>query len=137
MVNKIGLDNANSVTVAVEYAGRRVLLPGDLESPGLDDLIAEDPYDCDILQAPHHGSRRNEPANFAAWSTPDWVVISAGANDEVRTATAMYEGIGARVLATNEVGLVRFGIGSDHGLRLTTWREPGLHGTTTAKRVNN
>jgi competence protein ComEC len=57
----IGSDNANSVTLGVEYAGRRVLLPGDLESPGIDDVMAERPYDCDVLLAPHHGSRRSDP----------------------------------------------------------------------------
>ena len=66
----VGDDNANSVTVGVEYAGRRILLPGDLESPGLDDVMAEEPYHCDVLLAPHHGSRRSEPAKFAAWCTP-------------------------------------------------------------------
>jgi competence protein ComEC len=32
----LGTDNANSITLAIEYRGRRLLLPGDLESPGLD-----------------------------------------------------------------------------------------------------
>ena len=52
----LGSDNANSIVLAVEFAGRRLLLTGDLESPGLDDVMAESPYDCDLLLAPHHGS---------------------------------------------------------------------------------
>src|SRR6185369_9808510 len=72
----LGSDNANSVVLAIEYAGRRILLTGDLESPGLDDVMAEEPYDCDVLLAPHHGSRRSDPPGFAAWSTPKWVVLS-------------------------------------------------------------
>ena len=31
----LGSDNANSLVLSVEYRGRRILLPGDLESPGL------------------------------------------------------------------------------------------------------
>ena len=93
----VGDDNANSVTVGVEYAGRRILLPGDLESPGLDDVMAEEPYHCDVLLAPHHGSRRSEPAKFAAWCTPDWVVMTAAANDEIETAAFAYKQLGARI----------------------------------------
>ena len=59
----LGSDNANSIVLAVDYQGREVLLPGDLESPGLDDVLAEEPRHCDVLLAPHHGSRQsNVPA---------------------------------------------------------------------------
>jgi len=57
----LGSDNANSIVLAIEYAGRRVLLTGDLEQPGLDDLIAEEPLDCDVVLAPHHGSAFSDP----------------------------------------------------------------------------
>ena len=91
----VGSDNANSVTLAVEYAGRRLLLPGDLETPGLEDVMAELPYDCDVLMAPHHGSRRSDPPGFAAWSTPEWVVISGGADAEGEVRQT-YQSAGAR-----------------------------------------
>ena len=75
----IGSDNANSITLAVEYAGRRVSVAGrSWNRPGLEDVMAELPYDCDVLLAPHHGSRQSDPPGFAAWSTPEWVVISGG-----------------------------------------------------------
>src|SRR5690606_5406343 len=48
-----GRDNANSVLLAIEFAGRRILLPGDLEAPGLETVIAEQPLDVDVLLAPH------------------------------------------------------------------------------------
>ncbi len=57
----LGSDNANSIVLAVEFEGRRLLLAGDLESPGLDDVMAEAPYDCDALLAPHHGSAFSDP----------------------------------------------------------------------------
>jgi competence protein ComEC len=103
----IGSDNANSITLAVEYAGQRVLLPGDLESPGLDDVMAELPYDCDVLLAPHHGSRRSDPPGFAAWSTPEWVVVSGGF-DADPSVTQTYQQAGARVLNTGHDGAVEF-----------------------------
>ena len=48
----LGSDNANSIVLAVDYQGREVLLPGDLESPGLDDVLAEEPRHCDVLIGP-------------------------------------------------------------------------------------
>ncbi len=57
----LGSDNANSIVLNVEYAGRRLLLTGDLETPGLEDVVAEAPLDCDVLLAPHHGSAASDP----------------------------------------------------------------------------
>jgi competence protein ComEC len=69
-------DNANSIVLAIEYRGRRILLTGDLESPGLEMVMSEEPYDCDLVLAPHHGSRRSNSAELARWCTPEWVVVS-------------------------------------------------------------
>jgi competence protein ComEC len=57
----LGSDNANSIVLALEYKDRRLLLTGDLEPPGLDDVMAEAPADCDVLLAPHHGSASSDP----------------------------------------------------------------------------
>jgi competence protein ComEC len=118
----IGSDNANSITLVVEHSGRRVLLPGDLESPGLDDLMAELPRDCDILLAPHHGSRRSDPPGFAAWSTPEWVVVSCG-NVDVRPAVRSYELAGATAFQTNLHGTIEFAIDRE-AIRAETWQRP-------------
>lgn len=123
----IGSDNANSITLAVEYRGRRILLPGDLESPGLEDLLAERPYNCDILLAPHHGSRRSDPPGFAAWSRPEWVVISGGGGDDVQPVMQTYGRAGARVLSTNDVGTVRFAISPGGEMKFKTWLGPASY----------
>jgi competence protein ComEC len=83
------------------------LLPGDLESPGIDDVMAELPRDCDVLLAPHHGSRNSDPPGFAAWSTPEWVVISGGGGD-IRPVVRTYEAAGAQVLRTDRHGTIQF-----------------------------
>jgi competence protein ComEC len=116
----IGRDNANSIVAAVEYAGRRILLPGDLESPGLEDVLAELPLDCDVVMAPHHGSRLSDPPGFAAWSTPEWVVLSGGrdADPEVR---ATYQRAGAAVFNTGETGAVELRL-SAAAVTATEWR---------------
>lgn len=71
-----GGDNANSIVLAVSYQGYRVLLPGDLESPGLEMLLSEMPLPCDVLLAPHHGSRASNPPGLIQWCAPRWIVIS-------------------------------------------------------------
>ncbi len=106
----LGSDNANSIVLTIEYQGKRLLLAGDLESPGLDDVIAEVPYDCDVLLAPHHGSASSDPPGFAAWSSPEWTVVSGGQRDRLEAVTNAYATRGSRVLHTADSGAVRVSI---------------------------
>jgi len=71
-----GSNNANSIVLSIEHAGRRMLLTGDLEPPGLAELLSREPLDCDVILAPHHGSPRSNPGGFAEWSTPEVAIIS-------------------------------------------------------------
>ena len=98
--------NANSLVLAVEYTGRRIVLPGDLESPGMDDLLAEDPYHCDVLMAPHHGSRRGNAPRLATWTTPDWIVISGSHSRDYAEVEATYRQIGRKFFHTADSGAV-------------------------------
>jgi competence protein ComEC len=100
------------------------LLPGDLETPGLEDVMAELPYDCDVLLAPHHGSRYSDPPGFAAWSTPEWVVISGG-SDDVEGVAVTYRRTGAQVLSTHRRGGVQCVI-EPRGIRVATTRSGSL-----------
>ena len=94
-------------------------MPGDLETPGLEDVIAEPPVDCDVLMAPHHGSRRSDPPGFAAWSTPEWVVISGGADADPEVQQT-YRSAGAQVLNTGQLGAVQFCLNRSR-IQATTW----------------
>jgi competence protein ComEC len=71
-----GTDNANSLCLMLEYAGRRVLLPGDLEPPGMQLLVAQDRTKVDVLMAPHHGSLNSKSDSLLAWCNPKMIVIS-------------------------------------------------------------
>jgi competence protein ComEC len=104
----IGRDNANSLLLAVEFAGKRILLPGDLESPGIELVMADPPLDCDILLGPHHGSDLSDPPGFAAWSTPEWVVMSGRRPDRTMLAHRSYEQGGAHVKHTAVDGAITF-----------------------------
>ena len=121
----LGSDNANSILLKIEYAGRRVLLTGDLEPPGLDDVLAEEPLDCDAVLSPHHGSRRSDPVGFSLWSTPEYVVISGARNigdvADIEAVKDSYRARGAEVYHTAEDGCVRIEL-SASGVRVATFR---------------
>jgi competence protein ComEC len=114
-------DNANSIVLAVEYLGKRLLLPGDLEPPGLADVVAEAPWPCDVLLAPHHGSLRSDAPTLAAWASPKWVVVSGGHRFNVSRTLAAYRQHGAQVLHTAQTGAIEVQIDAA-GLNVKTFR---------------
>jgi len=96
----VATDNETSLVIAVESAGRRLLLTGDLEGDALARFIASDPDSCDVLVAPHHGSRTSLPPEIARATAADWVVVSgAGASGwpEVREAYSRARGDAGRI----------------------------------------
>lgn len=117
----VGSDNANSVTLQVDHSGRRILLSGDLEPPGLDDLLACEPVDCDVALAPHHGSSRSAPDRFVAWCQPEWLVVSGAANEGAAACATASSRPRRRVINTGRSGAVQVTIDA-HRLRVQTWR---------------
>jgi len=118
----MGRDNANSIVLLVEAAGRRLLLPGDLESPGLEQVIAEEPLDCDVLLAPHHGSEASDPPGFAAWCSPEAVVFSGRRPERPLSAMATYGSAGASVWHTAQRGAVTCRL-NDQGASVTAYAD--------------
>jgi competence protein ComEC len=122
-----GSDNANSVVLSVEYAGRRILLPGDLEPPGLAALVAQPAVDCDLVMAPHHGSYRSDPLGFAAWCRPECVVVSGATPSRPGRGTRAYQKLGAAVVHTGQSGAVEVTL-SRAGVAVETFlRAEGQH----------
>ncbi|MGD9721551.1 MAG: ComEC/Rec2 family competence protein [Pirellulales bacterium] len=118
----LGSDNANSIVLTVEYAGRRLLLTGDLESPGLEDVVAEEPWDCDVLMAPHHGSAASDPPGFAAWSTPEWTIVSGGQRVPNAEVASAYAARGGVVLDTATCGAVHVEI-APQSFHVACWHD--------------
>lgn len=118
-----GTDNARSLVLAVEHHGRRMLLTGDLEAEGLIRLLDEAPWPCDVLLAPHHGSRRSNMPALAAWCRPRWVVVSGSlpTAEACGELAATYAPLGARVLHTGQVGAVTVALEAE-GVRVETFR---------------
>jgi competence protein ComEC len=118
----VGSDNANSVVVRLDHASQRILLAGDLEPPGLDDVLAELPLDCDVLLAPHHGSLRSNPQGFAAWCQPEWVIVSGAAGKESALVQQAYARAGGRVFHTADSGAVQVTLDGST-VRVRGWRD--------------
>jgi competence protein ComEC len=103
-------DNATSIVLSVESAGRRLLLTGDLEGPALAAFARGLPGGCDVLVAPHHGSVTSLPADIARVTSPSVVLVSGRGGrawPEVRAAYAAASGARpATVLKTGGDGAV-------------------------------
>jgi competence protein ComEC len=97
-------------------------LAGDLEPPGLDDVLAEQPIDCDVVLAPHHGSLASNPLGFAQWCRPDWIVISGAAGQGVGAVERAYSQAGAAVIHTARSGAAQVTI-EPHRIEVRNWRE--------------
>lgn len=122
--NALGNDNSNSIVLLVSKAGKRILLPGDLEGPGLKRLLNIPAIDCDFVVAAHHGSRNSLPEEFMRWASPEFVAISGGSQRVSGKMIQSFSNAGREVASTDRDGAIRFEINSE-GVRLKRWnREP-------------
>lgn len=103
-----GSDNAQSLVLAVTVGQFRLLLCGDLEPPGTEQLLSTPPRGCDVLLAPHHGSPRSNPPGLFDWCRPEQVVISGGFSAGLAEVRGDYQFRGARVWHTAADGAVQF-----------------------------
>jgi competence protein ComEC len=105
-------DNANSIVLRIQYAGRSLLLTGDVEGTGLDALLRLPEQPTDVLLAPHHGAKAANTPELAAWCRPQVVVLSTGDRDRGAALQRVY-GENCRVLSTANAGAVRVQITAD------------------------
>lgn len=115
-------ENADSILLEIVAAGRRLLLTGDLASPGLHAVVAVPAAPFDAIMVPHHGSPTSNPALFSAWAKPHWAIISGDLAHDSRIAVAAYQKAGAIVLNTSTAGAVHIGIAPDGAIRLDCFR---------------
>jgi len=114
-------DNASSLVLLIEYCGRRILLTGDIEERGLQALLRQAPVDCEVLLAPHHGSRLANPQALANWARPRVVVVSGGHRDGRGGLHRVY-GDECHVLSTHDHGAITCVITRDGRLRVEGFR---------------
>ena len=127
-----GNDNAVSLVLTVEAAGRRLLLTGDLDGEAVDDLLARGVPECDAMVAPHHGSRTSLPPRLAAAVRPRVVLVSGTGDSgwhEVREAYAATGPEGhAEVACTCREGALRLWM-DDRGVRISRGTARGWQDT--------
>lgn len=75
-----GSTNNRSCVLMIEYAGHRILLPGDIEGRVEKQLIRTGhlPESLTLVVAAHHGSRSSSVSEFVRHVRPELVVYSAG-----------------------------------------------------------
>jgi len=108
-------DNANSIVLRIDYAGRSLLLPGDLEGSGTRQLLERSPEPVDVLLAPHHGSRAANPPDFVNALRPDVVIVSSNHPPREELKAAYPD---ARLLSTDGSGAVTVQIDGEGALRV-------------------
>nr|MCU0708792.1 ComEC/Rec2 family competence protein [Pirellula sp.] len=118
-------DNAKSLCLLVRYAGRKILLPGDLEPPGTPSLIAQPPVRCDVMMAPHHGSLAAKAERLIAWAQPSWVVISGSTRAVSPRVIDTLTPEGGRLLITARDRAIRVEIDALGALKVKQWNSPG------------
>ena len=102
-------DNASSLVLLIEYQGRRLLLTGDLEDAGLQELLSRPSIDVDVMLAPHHGSLAANTTALASWADPEWVIVSGGRSELLPELRERY-GHRCKVISTTLQGAVEFEI---------------------------
>ena len=122
--DQAGSDNARSVVLDVTQHGQTLLLTGDLEGPGLTNLIGQPAPDppLNALVAPHHGGRTSNPRTLYDWARAEIVAVSQrspAANTRDPLAFLESSDTPSRLLRTWKAGAIRF-----------RWTPPGLTATT-------
>jgi competence protein ComEC len=122
--------NDLSTVIRVEFAGKRLLLTGDIEGPAEQAIRAGHPdLAADILKVAHHGSRTSSGLAFVDAVAPLWAVISCDStayghpHAEAMADLAWAMGDGARILRTDRSGTIAFELGEWGVRRIDPWAE--------------
>ncbi|MBW2516323.1 MAG: ComEC/Rec2 family competence protein [Deltaproteobacteria bacterium] len=104
--------NNNSLVVKVSFGNVSFLFPGDIMIEAEKELVnlAGTELGCDVLLAPHHGSRSSSSHLFLNRVQPDITVISAGWKNRFRfphpAVLAAYQEQGCRIFRTDINGAI-------------------------------
>jgi len=125
--------NDTSLVLRISYAGRTLLLCGDIQAVPQRVLRACGDLKADVLVLPHHGDVEETTAAFVAAVDPRYCIRSGGYRDRITDELA---GLlrGRRFFDTARDGAVRIRISSEGRLDVTAWR-PGCSGRPTVERT--
>ena len=107
-------DNDSSLVLVLGWAGRRVLLDGDIERDAEARLVARHPMPVDVLKVPHHGSRTSSTDALLDALQPRWAVASLADGNRYLfphpDVVTRYRERGIHLLRTDVAGAVRLTI---------------------------
>lgn len=115
-----GSDNSDSLVLTVDSQGYRILLTGDLEGPGLQQLLSRPPVHCDLVMAPHHGSFNSDPTEFMNWCQPATIIISGESSRIRQSAVNIFSRHNRSVYRTDQHGAIRISIDQKEKM-IQTW----------------
>ncbi len=115
-------DNNRSVVSLISYGGVRLVLPGDLEKPGLQEMFKNNQTlsSVDWLMAPHHGRNSGEPLLCEKGMRPRFVVLSD--YRDYLDARQAYSSGGAKVFSTALDGAIEVEWNNDGTGHYRTYR---------------
>lgn len=117
-----GSDNANSLVIRMDAAGRSLILPGDLEEPGIAYLINQPrPAVGGLLMAPHHGSLTVDARAVVHWARPRETVVSGGRRSRRPEVIEMLRTTGSNVHLTITSGAIRIRIDHRGNMETRYW----------------
>jgi competence protein ComEC len=103
-----GNDNANSLVLRIDTGGRSLVLPGDLEPPGLEMVLNRSrPLPGGVLMAPHHGSLTVDSQAILDWARPRQVIVSGGDRAKRPEVAEALRVRGSDVFVTAEIGAIQ------------------------------
>ncbi len=117
-------DNAGSLVVVIEFAGRRIILPGDLEFDGAHEVL-NGLAPTDVLVSPHHGATSANSQELAEVVQPQYVIVSARDAASLEHLSTVFVAA-ERIYHTSESGATTVEISGDGKLTVLEHR-PSAH----------
>lgn len=120
--------NDLSTVLRIEYAGKRILLSGDIEDPAEKAIRAGHPdLKAELLKVAHHGSRTSSGLPFVRAVDPRWAIISCDSSvyghphAEAWADLRWVMGDSSRILRTDREGTIAFELGEWGVRRIDAW----------------
>lgn len=119
-----GVENNGSLVLRLTWNGIRILLTGDVEKEA-EAVLAQGDCQCEIIKAPHHGSKTSSSGLFLDAVNPKHVVISSAGTQRRQgldnSVLRRYEEKQVRVWRTDQLGGIQLFAEKD-GLRFEATR---------------
>ena len=119
-------DNNQSCIVQMEMAGKRILLPGDIDKKAEKQLIATygEELKSDILIVGHHGSKSSSSEEWLAQVAPQIAVVSSGFKNRFHhphaSVLTRFSQHSIPIYNTAESGAIEINLGES--MSVTQWR---------------